>query len=254
MHQLLQVNQKTGETTIAAEAFVVEGPLFGKDVHRDMFIVAETYRDACFVLCERLKAMSQVRKTDTRVWMYMHTPAVILSALSIEVYFKCLIAIETGKAAWGHDLEKLFGKLDPAIQERLHREFEASTLRNPSWRLKKAMGIAAPSDLKSLLRKGKLAFEKVRYPYDYSPEELAFELGRLQIPTRNIILDRKPEWTCIMSSTPVVPANTRAWLEKRPANYYIPALAEATTSPPPPQQPTQEDESTEPREPPSNTV
>ena len=46
-------------------------------------------------------------------------PQIVLSALATELYLKCLICMETGKAPRGHHLKQLFDRLSPETRRRI---------------------------------------------------------------------------------------------------------------------------------------
>jgi HEPN domain-containing protein len=73
----------------------------------------------------------------------------VLAAYSIELYVKCLLAIECGQFPRNHDIEELFKKLKPETREELRKKHDAHPNR--------------PGNLDELLEKGGDSFNKVRY-------------------------------------------------------------------------------------------
>lgn len=50
-------------------------------------------------------------------------PDVVCGALAPELYFKCLVTLETGATPRGHDLVNLFHRLDPTSQASMRKHF-----------------------------------------------------------------------------------------------------------------------------------
>jgi hypothetical protein len=61
--------------------------------------------------------------------------AMVLSALTSEVFFKCLICIETGLVPSGHDLDYLFKRLSASSRAEIEQIWnsEVVPLRNAMW-------------------------------------------------------------------------------------------------------------------------
>jgi HEPN domain-containing protein len=80
-------------------------------------------------------------------------PVVVLGALTTELFLKCLISIETGKASHGHDLKELFDELSPETRARIERAWDNDIvpLRNKEWDDIERFGLEMPRDLPSEL-------------------------------------------------------------------------------------------------------
>ncbi len=84
---------------------------------RRIFRIAEWFNLASNTLKERISEMRGVA-----------VPSVVLGAFSLELYLKCLIAIETGKPPpTGHNLRWLFDRLSGSTQSKIKQYFDNPT-------------------------------------------------------------------------------------------------------------------------------
>ena len=110
---------------------------------RRIFRIAEWFNLAGNTLKEHISEMRGVA-----------VPSVVLGAFSLELYLKCLIAIETGKPPpTGHNLRWLFDRLSGNTQSKIKQYFDnptdqheinwRETLKNPPPHLPKEMVISS---------------------------------------------------------------------------------------------------------------
>jgi hypothetical protein len=103
----------------------------------------------------------------------LFVPSAVLNAFSLELYLKCLIAIQTGKnPPSGHDLRWLFNKLSNNTQDKVRRYFDnpndpkeiklRKTLENPQPPIPKDMAIS-PYNFDTVLELSANAFVQLRY-------------------------------------------------------------------------------------------
>jgi hypothetical protein len=65
-----------------------------------------------YMNAERFRiADNQLRSTDPQVMNVVGLPTLVLCAFASELYLKCLLVVETGKAAPTHNLKALFREL-----------------------------------------------------------------------------------------------------------------------------------------------
>ena len=128
-----------------------------------MFHTAESSRRAGEVLQERMFEGE----------MHLMRPQVVLNALAIEIYLKCLIVIEDRATFRSeHELVKLYKKLSHDVRHELDQQaipllIHDQRLMNGFWA--NTPGIKGPTPhltVKSLLKMGNRAFEKFRYIYE----------------------------------------------------------------------------------------
>jgi hypothetical protein len=157
----------------------------------DIFMQAEGVLQACGILSEdRVKDNPHLAGS-------VGYSIIILSAFASELYFKCLICMETGKVPHGHHLKHLFDKQSSATQTKIEKLWNdlVVPMRDSYWtQVETAVaGKKIPRDLRGALTTGNQAFEKVRYIYEGSAG-ITFFLGDLPNILRHIILEIKPEW------------------------------------------------------------
>jgi hypothetical protein len=128
--------------------------------------------------------------------MEIASPMMVLSALNSELFFKCLICIETGQIPIGHNLADLFQMLSETTRQRIDHiwQTEAVPLREKMWlAIEKQIGEPIKRDLLSALVAGSRAFELIRYSYERG-EPITFYLNDLPTILGRVILEIKPDW------------------------------------------------------------
>lgn len=97
----------------------------------------------------------------------------MLFGLAIELYYKCLIRLETGEAAIGHDLVKLFNKIPQASRRAIRQRFRVlaeAYARNPlNKEFSCYMGHDPLFDFDKTLQECRRAFILWRYPHEETP-------------------------------------------------------------------------------------
>jgi hypothetical protein len=120
----------------------------------------------------------------------------VVGVLTIELFFKCLIFIETGTAPRGHRFKELFDQLSSSTQARIQDTWDNWIVvhRTTEWnRLENALGITIARDLPSALEAGSDAFQKIRYSYEGGTENLKYYLQDLPQLLRRVIVEMRPE-------------------------------------------------------------
>src|SRR5262249_11092561 len=91
----------------------------------NIFIVADQFRHASKIL--HLTLSGEMTIEGQRVPFDVQVPMVTYSAFALELYLKCLIAMETRTKPPGiHDLDKLFKKLNSDTQVKIRRHFDTT--------------------------------------------------------------------------------------------------------------------------------
>lgn len=124
-------------------------------------------------------------------------PNMVLSALTTELFLKCLVCLETKLTPQGHHLSELFKQLSPeTIRQITHlwdtqivpaREALWNAIENDPSRQK------IRRDLPGALLAANRAFEKIRYSYEPGSGG-TFYIGDLPRILHRVILQMKPEW------------------------------------------------------------
>jgi hypothetical protein len=138
-------------------------------------------------------------------------PVIVLGALTIELFLKCLISIETGKVSHGHDLKELFDELSAEVRARIEHAWDNDIvpLRRNEWDGIETFGLMMPRDLPSALVKGSEAFKRIRYSYEGNTEGVHFYVGDLPALLEKLILEIKPEFEVYRRRALSLPAPLR---------------------------------------------
>lgn len=127
-----------------------------------------------------------------------HTPTliphIVLSAFSLELYFKCVIVIEGGDAR-GHSLLKLFNQIAPTSRTRIDKLYQSEMEADPTLERIRTMVSNFEFGLIDCIGKLDDAFVQWRYYYE-NPSTHKIHPCNIHTRTaiRNFILERKPEW------------------------------------------------------------
>lgn len=120
-----------------------------------------------------------------------------LASFQLEMYLKCLLLVEQGLHREGHDVLKLFRCLSDKTQAELtaaHDEYQSDF--PPALAELKRRNI--PSDLITLLDRGRRAFMDFRYAHENKGNSFWALTGLTRL-IRERILRLRPEWKDILS-------------------------------------------------------
>jgi hypothetical protein len=149
----------------------------------------------CFY--QTLAILCNVDPDDVQLGVTIGEPAMVIGALTIELFFKCLACIETGAVPWGHNLKELYDSLSLATRARIQQTWDNDILvhRKSEWdRYEEALGQKIARDLPSALAAASKAFERIRYSYEGNTTDLQYFLQDLPQLLGRVILELKPEW------------------------------------------------------------
>jgi hypothetical protein len=125
-------------------------------------------------------------------------PLIVLSAITTELFLKCLICIEsTGTTPpRDHNLQKLFGKLSVPTRERIQSLWDRDVVprRREEWDRCEGIGLKIRRDLPSALAKGADAFQIYRYSYEDNTDGIHYYLQDLSELLERVILEMRPEF------------------------------------------------------------
>ena len=151
---------------------------------QDVFRTAESFAMACAAL-----HTAALEKKFVVMTVVMAT----LEALTLELYIKSLLLVESGVYRSGHDLFKLFKYLDPQTQMELSKAHDRYLANNPSFVIEAKLK-NFPTDLESLLIKGRHSFTDFRYVHEGKAKKTVFGLHGLAVCIRERIIKARPEW------------------------------------------------------------
>ena len=162
----------------------------------NIFVVADQFRHASKVL--NLTLAGVMTLAGEKAPFDLQVPMVTSSAFALELYLKCLIAMETGKKPPEiHELDKLFERLHPDTRAGIRRHFDATGASTIAV-IKGAFeqhGMAAPTiDFDYVLKASRRAFPLARYIYEGMPGEQGWVAEMIMEGARAVILERFPHW------------------------------------------------------------
>ena len=151
----------------------------------------------------RLRNSAQHDKPDDVA--FIAHPSMVLSAFAIELYFKCLLCVETGKVPSGHHLKRLFDGLALPTRRRLEDLWDADIRRPERQRILDHIrtlpnGRSLRLDLPYALNVGANSFVELRYFYER--QQTFFLLGDFPNLLRQVILERFPSWAMTRAVPP----------------------------------------------------
>ena len=164
-----------------------------------IFRSADAFHEAGLLAAER------VRTTDNEGQKFnLGLVYGVNGALAVELYLKCLLAIECNQVPETHDLQKLYLQLSRESRAKLRKRHDKLAKDNPVLSdFRKSYGIK--TDLESLLEDGKDVFTQFRYLFEGvrgRTKGLGFLLELFGQVVRNRILDLRPGWLSDESTSP----------------------------------------------------
>jgi HEPN domain-containing protein len=162
----------------------------------------------CF--CKALEILCEVNPNDTQAIVIIGEPGMVLGTLTIELFLKCLVSIESGDVPGIHNLRELFGELSLPTRNRIQQGWdEIAAHRAEQWNLlEKRLGIAMARDLPSALAAGCDPYRQVRYSYEANTERLQYYIHDLPQLLGKIVLEIKPEWQTLRRNyQPLLPSS-----------------------------------------------
>jgi hypothetical protein len=152
----------------------------------------------CFY--QALAILCNVHPENIEIGVILGEPVMVMGALTIELFLKCLICIETGQATYGHNLRDLFDKLSEAVRERIQRSWDTGIAihRASEWdQIERTMSVKIARDLPTALAVGSKSFELIRYSYEGNTMDLQYYLQDLPALLGRVILEMRPEFESV---------------------------------------------------------
>lgn len=116
-------------------------------------------------------------------------PYLLVDSFAVELYLKCLITQDTGKAAkWGHNLRALFDALPCPTQTEIRKAFQRVIDADAVLKHLPAINPDAVIvlDFNRSLDAASDTFDKRRYAYDPSPPKEWYYAHLLRLAVRNV--------------------------------------------------------------------
>jgi hypothetical protein len=140
--------------------------------------------------------------SDPNVMNVIGTAQMVLAAFTLELYFKCLLCLETGKVPQTHNLKALFLGLTHSTRQRIDalwnpKAIELDYLFNT---MERVTGTLVPRDLAAALDISANAFVRIRYAHE--DDKSAFIVGDLPSIVRRVILEKMPDWASVGRAPP----------------------------------------------------
>lgn len=164
-----------------------------KSFEERLFDNAEAFRRSADVIYERSDDAPLIHGI----------PAYALYAFSLELYLKCVIAIEKNKPARGHKLYELYKQIGFENQNRLKELYKLAVapglykhqLFYYALKQEGIDGVADPTDLEAVLKVSTDAFTALRYFHEHeSKKGAAFQAGAVPRAIRNLIFELRPNF------------------------------------------------------------
>ena len=175
-------------------------PLEGELRELYLFRSADAFHEASLLALDRAtKTKNEGQKFNLAVVYGVN------GAFAVELYLKCLLAIELNQVPEIHDLQKLYFQLCRNSRTKLRRRHDDLAKDNEVLSvMQQKHGIK--TDLESLLEDGKDVFKHYRYLFQGirgRTKGLGFLLELFGQVVRNRILDLRPEWPSDEPTSPI---------------------------------------------------
>ena len=152
-----------------------------------------------------LLALESVRRAATKEEKF-HLGLVyrVNGAFAVELYLKCLLAVECSQIPATHNLKDLFYQLSRESQARIKRDHD-NRIQGNSMLADFRHKLGIQTDLNSLLEDGQDVFKQFRYMFEGIRDRtkpIGFALEPLGELVRNRILHLRPKWLADESTFP----------------------------------------------------
>jgi hypothetical protein len=163
----------------------------------DIFVVAEQFRAAARLAVVIPAMATAVPTLQEAASLFLPTASMVCSALSLELYFKCLIRMGRKSYVHGHDLYKLFYLIGKPTQARIKQCWQANSAQVTADINRMYAGSGRPvpkATFDFVLSASKDAFTVMRYGYQGIPSDQGWLADTVVECARNAILERNPNW------------------------------------------------------------
>ena len=172
----------------------------------NIFVVAEQFRFADKML--NLMLNGDLQYQGQRIPYDVSAPMVTCAAFSLELYLKCLISMEMGKAPPNrHECDYLFSLLHIDTQAAMREYFRKEggpTIAFIESQFAKLSRPAPMIDFDYVLHASRRAFPIARYLYEGLPGEQGWVAEVIMESARAVILKRFPQRAKAWQATPAI--------------------------------------------------
>lgn len=163
---------------------------YDANLARAMFEYGYAYHEAAVILGPQNKCVARGKSIPYRNAAKV-IPTAVCAAIATEIYLKCLVLIDTGTAARGHDLNRLFELLTPGMRSAIGVSYNDAhkqvTYQIPPGASNRAFG------LDHALTMASKVFEKMRYAYE-KPNDVLSIFPVLPYALQQTIVAINPDW------------------------------------------------------------
>lgn len=178
-----------------------------------IYIVAEQFRSAAILsdyiphIAARMPVLRQAIEGVglSLPTLYLPTAYMVCRALSLELYFKCLMRIVGKQFGREHDLEKLFHLLSKRTQKKIKTYWQEGSARVVSDVENNYANSGRPVpkvDFDFVLKVSKGAFTQLRYIYEGVGQDTGWLGDQIADSARRVILEMRPGWITMVQKFP----------------------------------------------------
>lgn len=149
----------------------------------------------CFY--QSLEILCNVEPENIQLAVTLGDPVMVTGALTIELFLKCLVCLQTGEVPKCHHLRALFDKIGETTRTRIQHTWDNDILvhRGAEWdNIEAATGQKIIRDLPGALTAASKSFERIRYSYEGNTADVQYFLQDLPQLLRRVVVEIKPEW------------------------------------------------------------
>lgn len=170
---------------------------------KDIFVCAVAFNHAAEVLLAAIEVRRASPPVPTSIPGII--PVIVNITFSIELYFKCIVALETGNHPWGHDLAKLFNDISASRQARIETLYAEAFNECPELvEDRNQAANKADFDLRPVLQQASRAFEEWRYRFE-NPAITSYPTFPVRYAAHKAVLELKPEWIDVVNDLGLPP-------------------------------------------------
>jgi len=143
-----------------------------------------------------MSASKDLRRRSSPLIQQHALPSIQLSFIAVELFLKCLIALNNGEIRTGHELHKLLRRLPDSISEELSVRWGKRFADGPYLKLPREMLAKLPPtvNLYSVLRSANFMQQQSRYPWERKGNLNVFIIQDVPDMLYTYICEVRPDW------------------------------------------------------------